>query len=125
MSDPHATRLQTAGLAIVGLGASIAPLDFSVNIAFPAITAAFGLETRAICWVAVALFDENRRTWALSMYGGMAALAGVIAPIAGGVTMALLTGPRRRVVQREVANQTIPEKLSRATAILGTVRATA
>ena len=46
------TRLQSAGLAIVGLGASIAPLDFSVNIAFPAITAAFGLETRAIRWVA-------------------------------------------------------------------------
>ena len=165
MSGLHATRLQTAGLAIVGLGASIAPLDFSVNIAFPAITAAFGLETRAIRWVAVcyvltygslmlafgalgdrighlrvfragvllgaaaftlcalapsyawllsarvlqgvavaltlscapaltiALFDENRRTWALSMYGGMAALAGVVAPIAGGVTMALLGWP--------------------------------
>ena len=158
-------RLQAAGLAIVGLGASIAPLDFSVNIAFPAITAAFGLETRAIRWVAVcyvltygslmlafgalgdrighlrvfragvllgaaafmlcalapsytwllsarvlqgvavaltlacapalamALFDENRRTWALSMYGGMSALAGVIAPIAGGVTMAQLDWP--------------------------------
>ena len=42
-----------AGLAVIGLGASIAPLDFSVNIAFPAITAAFGLETRGIRWVAV------------------------------------------------------------------------
>ena len=154
-----------AGLAVIGLGASIAPLDFSVNIAFPAITAAFGLETRGIRWVAVsyvltygslmlafgalgdrighlrvfraglllgalafslcaiapsyawllsarvlqgiavaltlscapalatALVHENRRTWALSMYGGMSALAGVVAPLAGGVTMAALGWP--------------------------------
>ena len=154
-----------AGLAVIGLGASIAPLDFSVNIAFPAITAAFGLETRGIRWVAVcyvltygslmlafgalgdrighlrvfraglllgalaftlcalapsyawllsarvlqgiavaltlscapalatALVDESRRTWALSVYGGMSALAGVVAPLAGGVTMALLGWP--------------------------------
>ena len=161
----RATRLQAAGLAVIGLGASIAPLDFSVNIAFPAITAAFGLETRAIRWVAVcyvltygslmlafgalgdrighlrvfraglllgalaftlcalapsyawllgarvlqgiavaltlscapalatALVDESRRTWALSVYGGMSSLAGVVAPLAGGVTMALLGWP--------------------------------
>ena len=154
-----------AGLAIIGLGASIAPLDFSVNIAFPAITAAFALETREIRWVAVsyvltygslmlafgalgdrighlrvfrsglllgalafslcaiapdyawlltarvlqgiavaltlscapalatALFDDSRRTWALSMYGGMNALAGVVAPLAGGAAMALMGWP--------------------------------
>ncbi len=41
------------GLVVIGLGASIAPLDFSVNVAFPAITAAFALETREIRWVAV------------------------------------------------------------------------
>ncbi len=159
------THIQAAGLTVIGLGASIAPLDFSVNIAFPAITAAFGLETRAIRWVAVcyvltygslmlafgalgdrighlrvfraglllgalaftlcalapsyawllsarvlqgiavaltlscapalatALVDESRRTWALSVYGGMSALAGVVAPLAGGVTMALLGWP--------------------------------
>ena len=156
------TRLQAAGLAVIGLGASIAPLDFAVNIAFPAITAAFALETRAIRWVAVcyvlvygslmlasgalgdrighlrvfraglllaaiaftlcaiapsyawllaarvlqgvavaltlscapalatALFDEARRTWALAVFGGMGAIAGVIAPVAGGASMAAL-----------------------------------
>ena len=161
----RATHLQAAGLAVIGLGASIAPLDFSVNIAFPAITAAFELETRAIRWVAVcyvltygslmlafgalgdrighlrvfraglllgalaftlcalapsyawllsarvlqgvavaltlscapalatALVVESRRTWALSVYGGMSALAGVVAPLAGGVTMAALGWP--------------------------------
>jgi MFS family permease len=41
------------GLAVVGLGASIVPLDFAVNLAFPAITAAFELPTDAIRWVAV------------------------------------------------------------------------
>jgi MFS family permease len=159
------SRQPFAGLAVVGLGASIAPLDFSVNIAFPAIAAAFALETREIRWVAVSyvltygslmlafgalgdrighvrvfraglllgalaftwcamapsydwlltarvlqgiavaltlscapalatsLFDEGRRTWALSMYGGMAALAGVIAPLVGGITMGALGWP--------------------------------
>jgi MFS family permease len=41
------------GFAIVGLGASIAPLDFAVNLAFPAITEAFALSTSDIRWVAV------------------------------------------------------------------------
>lgn len=43
--------------------------------------------------LATSLFDEARRTWALSMYGGMAALAGVIAPLVGGVTMGVLGWP--------------------------------
>lgn len=153
------------GLAVVGLGASVAPLDFAVNVAFPAITSAFALDARGIRWVAVcyvlmygslmlafgalgdrighlrmfraglltgvlaftfcalaptyplllaaralqgvavalilscapalatALFAENRRTWALSIYGSMAALAGVIAPLAGGAAMAWLGWP--------------------------------
>ncbi len=165
MSPASASRAQLAGLAIVGLGASIAPLDFSVNVAFPAITAAFALETREIRWVAVsyvltygslmlafgalgdrigylrvfraglllgalaftlcalapaygwllaarvlqgiavaltlscapalatALFDEGRRTWALSAYGAMGAVAGVAAPLAGGVAMSMLGWP--------------------------------
>lgn len=50
MSGARAPRLAAL---VVGLGASVAPLDFAVNIAFPAITAAFALETRAIRWVAV------------------------------------------------------------------------
>ena len=37
----------------MGLGASIAPFDFAVNIAFPAITQAFSLQTASIRWVAV------------------------------------------------------------------------
>lgn len=41
------------GLAVVGLGASTGPLDFAVAVAFPAITAAFGLETSETRWVAV------------------------------------------------------------------------
>ena len=165
MSPASAPRSQLAGLAIVGLGASIAPLDFSVNVAFPAITAAFALETREIRWVAVsyvltygslmlafgalgdrigylrvfraglllgalaftlcaiaptygwllaarvlqgiavaltlscapalatALFDEGRRTWALSVYAAMGAIAGVAAPLAGGAAMSVLGWP--------------------------------
>jgi predicted MFS family arabinose efflux permease len=41
------------GFAIVGCGAAIAPLDFAVNVAFPAMTAAFALATPDIRWVAV------------------------------------------------------------------------
>jgi MFS family permease len=149
----------------VGLGASIAPFDFAVNIAFPAITQAFALQTASIRWVAVSyvltygslmlgfgalgdrigyrrvfraglilaavafaacalaptygwllaarvaqgiavaltlscapamatlLFDESRRTWALSTYTAMAAIAGVLAPIAGGLMVAMIDWP--------------------------------
>jgi predicted MFS family arabinose efflux permease len=41
------------GFAIVGCGAAIAPLDFAVNMAFPAMTAAFDLAAPDIRWVAV------------------------------------------------------------------------
>jgi MFS family permease len=160
-----ARRRALAGLVVVGLGASAAPLDFAVNIAFPAITDAFGLDARGIRWVAVcyvltygslmlacgalgdrighlrmfragvllgavafalcalaptyptllaaralqgvavaltlscapalatALFPEERRTWALSAYAGMAALAGVAAPLAGGLAVGWLGWP--------------------------------
>ena len=40
-------------LITIGLGASIAPMDFAVNVAFPAITAAFALEVQAIRWVVI------------------------------------------------------------------------
>ena len=40
-------------LAVVALGISAAPLDTSVNIAFPAITAAFGNDVSAIQWVII------------------------------------------------------------------------
>jgi MFS family permease len=51
--SPAAARPLT-GLLVVGLGASLPPLDLAVNVAFPAITAAFALETQAIRWVVAA-----------------------------------------------------------------------
>jgi MFS family permease len=38
---------------VVGLGASLAAMDLAVNVAFPSITVAFGLETRSIRWVVI------------------------------------------------------------------------
>lgn len=49
----NAVRHPLIGLAVVGFGASLAPLDFAVNIGFPAITEAFALDTPAIRWVAI------------------------------------------------------------------------
>ncbi len=47
-------RPRTAlGMAVLGLGVSVVPLDTSVNIALPAITQAFGLELPSIQWVVV------------------------------------------------------------------------
>lgn len=40
-------------LLTIGLGASIAPMDFAVNVAFPAITAAFALDVQSIRWVVI------------------------------------------------------------------------
>jgi len=48
--SPRPSRL---GLWVIGLGASIMPLDFAVNVAFPAITAAFALPTEDVRWVAL------------------------------------------------------------------------
>ena len=56
-SPPHADkprpRTPCLGFAIDGCGAAIAPLDFAVNMAFPAMTEAFALATPDIRWVAV------------------------------------------------------------------------
>src|SRR6266700_120598 len=41
------------GLAIVGLGASLAPLDIAVNVALPAITAHFRLALSDVQWVVI------------------------------------------------------------------------
>ena len=41
------------GMAVVGLGVSVVPLDTSVNIALPAITGAFGLDLASIQWIVV------------------------------------------------------------------------
>lgn len=165
MKSYGAARTPAIGLAVVGLGASIGPLDFSVTVAFPAITAAFALQTSDIRWVAVwyvlsygslmlafgalgdrighlrvfrlglvlsalayglgamapsyhwllatrvlqgvavaltlscgpalaiAVFADHQRTRALAGYAAMASLAGVIAPIVGGASVALLGWP--------------------------------
>jgi len=55
-------RSPALGLAVVGLGASIGPLDFAVTVAFPAITKAFALATSDIRWVAV---------WYVVSYGSL------------------------------------------------------
>ena len=165
MNSAAVTRTSALGLAVVGLGASIGPLDFSVTVAFPAITAAFALQTSDIRWVAVwyvlsygslmlafgalgdrighlrvfrlglilsafayglcaiapsyhwllatrvlqgvavaltiscgpalaiAVFEEHQRLRALAGYAAMASLAGVLAPVIGGASVALLGWP--------------------------------
>ena len=40
-------------LATIGLGASIAPLDFAVPVAFPSITEAFALQVHDIRWLVI------------------------------------------------------------------------
>jgi MFS family permease len=47
------TPRQWAGLAFVGLGASVVPLDTAVNIGFPDITRSFGLPIQSIQWVVI------------------------------------------------------------------------
>jgi MFS family permease len=42
------------GLSVVGLGTIAAPLDTAVNIAFPSITQAFGLQVQEIRWIVIA-----------------------------------------------------------------------
>ena len=151
-----------AGLAVVGLGASLAAMDLAVNVAFPSITAAFALETREIRWLVVCyvltyaslmlvfgrvgdrighrrifraglmlsiaaytlcalapsyglllgarvvqgiatalvlscapalatfLFEESKRTRALGAYSSLTAVAGIVAPIIGGMSIAVL-----------------------------------
>ncbi|HKU98764.1 MAG TPA: MFS transporter [Vineibacter sp.] len=50
MSGLRAPRF---GLLVVGLGVAGVPLDTAVNIAFPAITAAFDLQVRTIQWIVI------------------------------------------------------------------------
>ena len=157
MNRPAHTPL--FGLLTIGLGASIAPMDFAVNVAFPAITAAFTLDVQSIRWVVicyvityaslmlafgklgdivghrrvfhaglltgilafaacglastyswllaarvlqgistalvlscapalvVAVCGEHRRTWALSRYAMISAVAGIAGPVIGGVVI--------------------------------------
>ncbi|MFN0160062.1 MAG: MFS transporter [Burkholderiales bacterium] len=161
----HPTTAQPSafiGILIIGLGAALGPLDFAVNVAFPAISAAFKLGTGGIRWVAIVyvltygclllasgrlgdaighrrvfqaglgfaaaayvlcalaptyawllaarvlqgvavalllasgpalatgLFDESRRTWALGVYASVAGAAGIVAPLIGGASIAIM-----------------------------------
>ena len=43
--------LNNFAVFVIGLGVSLVPLDFSVNVAFPAITHAFSLPTQSIRWI--------------------------------------------------------------------------
>ena len=45
--------LNLLAVLAVGLGASVGPLDFAVNVAFPAISEAFQIQTQTIRWVAL------------------------------------------------------------------------
>lgn len=47
------TRHPIVGLAIVGLGASLAPLDIAVNVALPAITGHFRLALSDVQWLVI------------------------------------------------------------------------
>ena len=60
-------------LLVVALGISAGPLDTSVNIAFPAITAAFGNDVSAIQWVIIC----NVLTYA-SLMPGLGRLADIV-----------------------------------------------
>ena len=50
---PLSPRARLVGLLAVGLGTALAPLDTSVNVAFPFITAAFQQPIDAIQWVVI------------------------------------------------------------------------
>jgi MFS family permease len=61
-------------LAIVLAGAMVAPLDTAVNVAFPAITDAFGLELAAIRWVVILY---------MLTYGGVMLIGGRLGDLYG------------------------------------------
>jgi MFS family permease len=68
-TDASCGRAPYLGFAIVGCGAAIAPLDFAVNLAFPAMTEAFAVSTPDIRWVAVCY---------VITYGGLMLFCGVL-----------------------------------------------
>ena len=53
-AEPGAAPTAWWAIAVVCLGAMVAPLDTAVNVGFPAIVAAFGVAPRHIIWVVVA-----------------------------------------------------------------------
>ena len=71
--SPGRPRRPRLTLLVVALGISAGPLDTSVNIAFPAITAAFGNDVAAIQWVIIC----NVLTYA-SLMPGLGRLADIV-----------------------------------------------
>jgi MFS family permease len=53
MAEERMSAGEWVRLMLVGLGASVVPLDSAVNIAFPAITHSFGLPIQMIQWVVI------------------------------------------------------------------------
>ena len=53
LSPPASAARARIGLAIVGLGVAVGPLDTAVNIAFPAIVGAFDLPLEMIQWIII------------------------------------------------------------------------
>lgn len=62
------------GMAVIGLGVAVAPLDTSVNVAFPAMTAYFHLQLRAIQWVIISY---------VLAYGGLMLVGGRLGDLYG------------------------------------------
>jgi MFS family permease len=52
-ASPASVRSPVVGLILVCAGALVGPLDTAVNVAFPAITSAFGLALRDIQWIVI------------------------------------------------------------------------
>jgi len=60
--------------AVIGLGAAVVPLDFAVNVAFPAIVADLGLQVAQIQWVVIAY---------VLTYGGLMLACGRLGDMVG------------------------------------------
>jgi len=71
---PPARQPRPVALIIVLAGAIVAPLDTAVNVAFPAITDAFGLELPAIRWIVILY---------MLTYGGMMLIGGRLGDLYG------------------------------------------
>ena len=70
----HSRLPRPVALGIVLAGAIVAPLDTAVNVAFPAITDAFGLELPAIRWVVILY---------MLTYGGVMLIGGRLGDLYG------------------------------------------
>jgi MFS family permease len=74
--------------ATIGLGTIVVPLDSAVNVAFPAITAAFGVPNNGIQWVIVCYVITNATL--LLVFGRVGDLFGHLAVFRAGLTISAL-----------------------------------